>query len=60
MSIVVFGHPLNRTAVLKRCPPGPPGPAGTSRTGFKLTSDGNYDISVKKRDSSILKIQLKE
>ena len=45
MSIDVFGNPLNRTAVSNR---GPPGPAGTPGAGFKLTSDGNYDIEGKR------------
>ena len=45
MSIDVFGHPLNRTAVSNR---GPPGPAGTPGAGFKLTSDDNYDIQGKR------------
>ena len=45
MSIDVFGHPLNRTAVSNR---GPSGLAGTSGAGFKLTSDGNYDIEGKR------------
>ena len=41
MSIDVFEHPLNRTAVSNR---GPTGPAGTPGAGFKLTLDENYDI----------------
>ena len=45
MSINVFGHPLNRTTVSNR---GPPGPAGTPGAGFKLTSDDNYDIEGKR------------
>ena len=45
MSIDVFGHPLNRTAVSNR---GLPGPAGTPGAGFKLTLDDNYNIEGKR------------
>ena len=43
--IDVFGHPLNRTAVSNR---GPPGPAGSPGAGFKLTLLDNYNIEGKR------------
>ena len=42
MSIDVFGHSLNRAVSASR------GSCGPSSVGFKVTSDGNYEIDEKR------------